>query len=250
MARGPDQGERGQGLSLCHRVCTTCAHRPRGGVHRRRHLHRVEGVRRWGSGGTSAHVRWRLGGGRGAPLQIETFAVEAPHGLHRRELADRRGRASDPSEVSNCFIREVCHARRVDGVRLYIRSTLGRWLTRPSRAPTAERCCAGRPRTSDAMDVATSGPAARARLAIRRSGTAAWRRLRQPRSPGGSAVVVGQRPAAQDGRVDPIPETPRRPRAQDVAALIGLLAVLEGEVWAADCGGPRRSQSAPALRPR
>jgi hypothetical protein len=31
-----------------------------------------------------------------------------------------------------------------------------------------------------------------------------------------------------------LPETPRRPRARDVAALIGLLAVLEGEVWAAD----------------
>lgn len=29
-------------------------------------------------------------------------------------------------------------------------------------------------------------------------------------------------------------ETPRRPRAQDVAALIGLLAVLERQVWASD----------------
>lgn len=29
-------------------------------------------------------------------------------------------------------------------------------------------------------------------------------------------------------------ETPRRPRIQDVAALIGMLAVLEGEVWASE----------------
>ena len=29
-------------------------------------------------------------------------------------------------------------------------------------------------------------------------------------------------------------ETPRRPRARDVAVLIGVLAVLEGEVWASE----------------
>jgi hypothetical protein len=34
-------------------------------------------------------------------------------------------------------------------------------------------------------------------------------------------------------------EAPRRPTVRDVSAIVGLLAVLEGEVWGADTGDDR-----------
>lgn len=58
--------------------------------------------------------------------------------------------------------------------------------------------------------------------------------LTQPSPARQGPVPIAQGPGGDDWWVTAPEETPRQPRAQDVAALVGVLAVLEGEVWAAE----------------